>query len=174
MTYSSGAQIIEFDAVGGAGRVTVILSNLDISDDAIDDVGTIICAIPLQVYGVGMYITETLGTQVDEDMVLEMSLIVGGTDRTIAAVDIDAVTLRSGDASQIIASATASGGSESLLVGDVIWGNSTVFPILVPAGSVLTFRATDNGALAGEAIPFVYAKWMGMDFRANETWVNQA
>ena len=174
MTSSSGAQVIQFDGVLGAGIIAVASSTLDFSDDAIDDVGVILCPLPLMVYGCGIYVTETLGATLAADLVLETATAIAGTDRIIATWDLDAVTNFSGGASDSVAGLTASGGAENMVAGDVSWMNSTQFPALVRPGRVLTLRSIDQGAIAGECMAFVYAKWMAMDFRPDNMWVNQA
>ena len=174
MTSSSGAQVIQFDGVLGAGIIAVASSTLDFSDDAIDDVGVILCPIPLMVYGCGMYVTQTLGSTLAADLVLETSLVIAGTDEPIATWDMDAITNFSGDGSDLIPGEQASTGAEVMVAGDVAWMNQGEFPVLIKAGSVLTLRSVDQGAIAGESLPFVYAKWMAMDFRPTTMWVNQA
>ena len=173
MTYMSGAQIIEFDCVLGAGRIAVASSGLDFSDDGIDDVSVILCPIPLLVYGCGIYVTESLSATLDADLTLQVSTVIAGTDRTIVAYDLDAVTAVSGGAGRMVAGTTAAGGSESSVAGDVRWMNSSSFPILIKPGSVLTLLSVDQSTGAGECLPFIYAKWMAMDFRPTNIWVNQ-
>ncbi len=174
MTSSSGAQVIQFDGVLGAGIIAVASSTLDISDDGITDVGVILCPIPLMVYGCGMYITQTLGATLAADLVLDTSLVIAGTDEPIASWDVDAITNFSGDASNLIAGEQASTGAEAMLAGDVAWMNAGAFPVLIKAGAVLTFRNINQGAVVGESLPFIYGKWMAMDFRPTNMWVNQA
>ena len=171
MAYSS-AQIIEFDCVLGEGRIAVTSSGIDVSDDTIDDVATIYCPLPLKIYGFGLYVTETLGTAVDEDMLLQVSALVAGTDKVLATMDLDALALQSGDG--LVSSITASTGSEAILAGDVIWAPASSFPAVVIPGQIITVLATDNGALGGELLPFVFAEWLNMDFRPTNMWVNQS
>ncbi len=171
MAYSS-AQVIEFDCVAGAGRVVIASSGIDVSDDAIDDVATLYCPLPLKIYGWGFYVTETLGTQVDEDMVLQVSAVIAGTDKSLSVMDIDSTSQKAGD--NLVSSITAAAGSETIVAGDVIWSPAAGFPAVVIPGQIITVLATDNGALGGELLPFVFAEWLNMDFRPANMWVNQA
>ncbi len=170
MAYSS-AQIIEFDCVLGEGRIAIASSGLDVSDDGIDDVATLYCPLPLKIYGWGFYVTETLGTQVDEDMLLQVSLLVNGTDKTLSQWDIDSTSQKAGD--NLVASITAAAGSETIVAGDVMWAPAADFPAVIIPGQIITVLATDNGALGGELLPFVFAEWLNMDFRPANMWVNQ-
>ncbi len=174
MAYSNGAQVIMFDGVLGAGVIAVASSTLDFSDDGIDDVGVILCPLPLMVYGCGIYVNETLGSTLAADLVLETSTVIAGTDVTVATWDLDAVTNFSGSADDGVGGTVASDGAERMIAGDVAWMNASQFPTLIRPGRVLTLKSIDQGAIAGEVMAFVYAKWMAMDFRPDNMWVNQA
>ena len=168
MAYSSGAQIIPLQLGGHAGLITVAATGIDVSD-ASADAGTMFCPLPLLIYQFGLFVTEDLAATLAGSVFLESSTVIVGSDTAICEIDLDATDLQSGDGN--LPNVTASGGSEAIDAGDVIWGPKSDFPWLVQAGLTLTVRHVLT-AVAGEVAPFIYAKWLPMDVRRAATWIN--
>ena len=94
---------------------------------------------------------------------------ITGTDVAISILDMDSTNLQSGDGDSPLV--TSSTGAEDIDAGDVAYAPSSDFPFLVPAGRVLTVSHGASGG-TGEGVPFIIARWQGMDLRPANVWGN--
>lgn len=166
MAYSGSTQVMSFQSPGSMAGVATSL--IDISDSTVD-LAILIVPFPLKVYQFGVYSTETLGTAVTGSIFLERSTVIAGSDTTVFEMDVDSVNLASGDAT--LASQIYSTGSEATAAGDVLYSGQMGFPVVITAPQVLSVRMVTT-ALAGELVPFIVARWLGLDYRSTEHWTS--
>ena len=164
MAYSGAVSVMSFQHAESLSALT----------DAILDIGTdtkdlnMICPMPLQLYAFGIFVLENLGASYDSALVLQDSTSIDGTDTTISTLDLDSTSNFSGDGDSPLV--TVSTGAEDIDDGDVVYSSSADFPYLVVAGRMLVVQYTASTDTAGEAVPFVVARWNGPDLRPTNIW----
>lgn len=168
MAYSGAVQVIQMHNATNAASIVALDAGFDYSATAADDV-TLIVPVPLMIYALGLYLTEAAAATSTVNLVLSHSTVIVGTDTTITTLDLDSTNLQSGDGDSPLV--TSSTGSEDIVAGDVAYAPSSSFPFLVPAAQVLTLSHTASGG-ALEGIPFIVARWQGMDLRPAAVWAN--
>jgi hypothetical protein len=166
MAYSGAVQVIPFQSPDAFTSVATSL--IDVSASSAD-VAVLIVPVPLEVYAFGIYVTESFAAAGTGSIFLERATNVVGTDTTVSELDFDAVALKSGDGNKPLQ--TASTGSEDIDLGDVVYAPSSAFPVLIAAPQVLTVRFVQT-AIVGEAVPFIVARWQGMDLRPTSVWAS--
>ena len=165
MAYSGALQVIQFTPP--EVLVSVATAGIDV-DSSAADMGTYIVPVDLMLYAFGVYVHENLGIAVTGSIFLERAANVAGTDTTVIELDVDSTSLKSGDNSLPLI--TASAGSEGIDAGDVVFAPSASFPILITAPQVLTVRFVQSGSLTGELTPFIVCRWQAIDARGAKFW----
>lgn len=166
MAYSGAVQVIILHSTTNVESIVALNAGFSYSDSTADD-ATMIVPVPLMIYAFGMYLTEAAAATSLVALTLQHSTVIVGTDTLISTLDLDSTNLQSGDGDSPLV--TSSTGSEDIDAGDVAYAPSSDFPFLVPAAQVLTVAHTaSNGALEG--IPFIVARWQGMDLRPAAVW----
>ena len=161
----------QFLLANQAGRITVATTGIDFNDSSAD-VATMIVPVPLVIYAFGVVVQENLGATVAGSLFLERSTVIVGTDTTVVELDYDSTSLRSGNTTNELASATASTGSEDVDAGDVIfYADAATFPVLITAPQILTVRHVTTAAV-GEVAPFIVCRWQGVDGRPTSVWTD--
>ncbi len=168
MAYSGAVQVIMLHNPTVAQSIVALDIGFDLSDSAADLFGMIV-PVPLMIYAFGLYTTEAHAATSTANIVLAHSTVLVGTDTTIATLDLDSTNLQSGDGDSPLV--TSSTGSEDIDAGDVAYAPSSSFPFLVPAAQVLTVSFSASGG-AGEGVPFIIARWQGMDLRPAAVWAD--
>ncbi len=172
MAYSGAVQVIAFlmadvaDPTQVLAGITVAESGIDL-DDTSADVATMIVPVPLMIYAFGVYVHESFAAAATGSLFLERATNIVGTDTTVAELDYDSILNQSGDGDRPFQ--TTSTGSEDIDAGDVLYAQSSLFPVLITAPQVLTVRHVSTG-VAGEVAPFIVARWQGMDLRPAAVW----
>ena len=168
MAYSGAIQVIPFQSPDSL--VSVATSLVDASGSSAD-LAILIVPVPLMLYAFGIYVTESLGATLTGSIFLERSTLPAGSDTTVVEFDLDATSNLSGDGT--LPQQTASTGAEDIDGGDVMYANASAFPVLITAPQVLTVRLVTT-AVVGEYVPFIVARWQGMDLRSTEMWSSSA
>jgi hypothetical protein len=164
MAFSGDVTVLHFQEPDSS--VAVATTNIDVSASSADT-ATMIVPVPLMLYAFGLYCTENGAASLTGSVFLERATNVAGSDTTVVEVDIDVTDLSSGDGTLPLQ--TASTGSEDIDAGDVLFGPSSAFPVLITAPQVLTVRFVQT-AVAGEYVPFVVGKWMEIDYTPAAVW----
>ena len=165
MAYSGAVQIIPFQSPDSL--LTVATSIIDIGTDT--KTLNLIVPVPLMVYAFGVYVMESMDATYASTLRLQRATVVDGTDTTISTLDLDSVLLSSGNGTT--PNTTASTGSEDIDAGDVVYSSAADFPVLVASPQVLILDFTSGDSIAGELVPFVVARWQGMDLRQASVWM---
>ena len=168
MAYSGAVQLIMMHSHTSVQSIVALDAGFNYSDATADDY-VLYVPVPLMVYAFGLILTEDSAATSLVALTLQHSATVAGTDTLIATLDLDSTNLQSGDGDSPLV--TSSTGSEDIDAGDVAYAPSSSFPFLVPAAQALTVAHTaSNGALEG--IPFIVARWQGMDLRPVSVWAD--
>ena len=167
MAYSGAVQVIQMHSHTSVQSIVALDAGFNYSDSTADDFVLYLPA-PLMVYAFGMYVTESFAAGDLTSLTLQTALAPVGTDTLRATLDMDSTDLQSGDGDNALV--TSSTGAEDLDAGDVVYAPASSFPFLAPVG-VLTVAHTASGG-AAEGIPFIIARWQGMDFRGTNVWAN--
>ncbi len=165
MAYSGATQVILFEHPGNLTSATT--AQINIGTDTIT--AHLIVPVPLMIYAFGVYLTQTLGASYDSSLTLRRVTIPGGTTTTLSTLDLDSTALSSGDNTS--PNQTASTGAEDIVAGDVAFAPASAFPVLVQSPTTLIMQYTASTDTAGEAVPFIVARWQGMDLRQTEIWM---
>ncbi len=165
MAYSGAVQVMLFEPAGNL--VSATTAQINIGTDTV--ASHMIVPVPLMIYAFGVYITQTLGASYDGSLLLRKVTIPGGTNTTLSTLDLDSVLLKSGDNTKPFV--TASTGAEDIVAGDAVFAPASAFPVLVQSPTTLHMSFTANSDTVGEAVPFIVARWQGMDLRQTEIWM---
>ena len=168
MAYSGAVQMIMLHNPTVAQSIVALDIGLDLIASTADDF-VMIVPVPLMIYAFGMYVTENLAASDLAALTLQRSTVIVGTDTLISTLDFDSTSLQSGDGDQPLV--TSSTGSEDIDAGDVVYAPADDFPVLVAAAQVLTVAHTASGG-ANEGVPFIIARWQGMDLRPTAVWAS--
>ncbi len=168
MAYSD-YEVMKFHLADHFAQV-LATGGINIEADSSADVATFIVPLPLLIYAFGVVVNESFAASATGSLFLERATVILGTDTTVAELDYDSTSLRSGDGSE--PSTTASGGSASIDAGDVILlANASTFPILIDAPQVLTVRHVTT-AVNGIVEPFIVARWKNIDGTPTSVWTD--
>ena len=168
MAYSGAVQMIMLHAPTVAESIVALDIGMDLSAATADNF-VMIVPVPLMIYAFGLYLTENSAATSLVALTLQHSTVIVGTDTLITTLDLDSTNLSSGNGDSPLQ--TASTGSEDIDAGDVAYAPSSDFPYLVPAAQVLTTSFSASGG-ANEGVPFIVARWQGMDLRPAAVWAN--
>ena len=166
MAYSGAVQVIYMASMTEAESIVELDAGIDYSVGSVDDY-VLYLPVPLMVYAFGIFVTQTFGATDLTAPTLQTSLTPVSTDTLRATIDLDSTDLQSGDGDKPLV--TSSLGAEGLINGDVVFAPASSFPFLAEVGVLTTAHTASN---AGEGIPFIIARWQGMDLRPTSVWAN--
>ena len=168
MAYSGAVQVIQLLNQTQAEEIVALDAGEDASGSSAD-IATLMVPVPLMIYAFGVFVTEDLAASLTGSLFLERSSVIAGTDTTVVEFDLDSTNLQSGNGDSPLV--TSSTGSEDIDAGDVVYAQASAFPVLITAPQYLTVRLVTT-AVAGEYVPFIVARWQGMDLRPASVWAN--